>query len=87
MRFNLDTCGLYYNEEEKNKLEKLGFEFDEPERAGASSRKLRGQKLYIDFSSLDELINFIKEYGRIVIQPPEGDEWGWNIEIYDDYRE
>jgi len=87
MRFDLDTSGLYYNEEEKNKLEKLGFKFDEPERAGAGYRKLGDRELHIDFSSLDELVNFIKEHGNIVIEPPEGDERGWSIEIYDDYRE
>jgi hypothetical protein len=85
MRFNLDTSGLYYKEEEKDKLEKLGFKFTGPKRANAAYRK-SPTELYIDFNSLDELVKFIKEHGSIVIQPPEvTDEW--YIEIYDDYRE
>ncbi|MHC4413609.1 MAG: hypothetical protein ACYSW6_11695 [Planctomycetota bacterium] len=86
MRFHLDTSGVFYNEEEKDKLEKLGFEFKEPERTGAAYRKLPSE-LYIDFNSLDELVTLVAEYGKAIIQPPHEDGWDWNIEIYDNYRE
>ena len=87
MKFNLSTSGSYYNDEDKNELEKLGFKFDEPSRPSAAWHKQSNHKVYIDFSSLDELVKFIKEYRRVVIEPPEMDERDWNIEIYDYYRE
>ena len=87
MRFNLDTSGSFYNEEEKSELEELGFVFDQRPEPGRAWHKSWDQEIYIDFNSLDDLIKFIKKYGQVVISPPEKEGWGWDIEIYDDYRE
>lgn len=42
-----------------------------------------------DFSSLQELLNFIKEVRTpcILTQPDFRNDWEWELEIYDDYRE
>lgn len=36
---------------------------------------------------IDDLINFVEEYGRIILTRSEYKEIPWEIEIYDDYRE
>lgn len=43
-------------------------------------------KLFIEINSLEELMEFQKDYGDIVITDESGGEMK-EIEIYDDYRE
>lgn len=48
-----------------------------------------------NFSSIEELMEFVQENGACVIAPPKPKAWGvedpyykeWEIEIYDDWRE
>lgn len=42
---------------------------------------------FIEFNSLDDLLQFTKEHGRVVIQPFYFNPIYTEIEIYDDYRE
>lgn len=45
-------------------------------------------KREMEFYTLDELMDFVKQNERVVIFPPnEYNEWKPEIEIYDDYRE
>lgn len=38
-------------------------------------------------SEVDDLHEFVRKYGRIILFPPDNEEGLWKIEIYDDYRE
>jgi len=87
MKFDLITSGYSYRPGKTEKLEKLGFKFKEEIQPAHRYYKLHDQELYIDFNNLDELLRFIREYGEVIIIPPEKDGWEWTIEIYDDYRE
>lgn len=42
---------------------------------------------YIDFSSLEDVMNFMKEHGKIIIKPPTYKGTVGDIEIYDCKRE
>lgn len=45
-------------------------------------------KREMEFNTIDELMDFVKQNGRIIIFPPnEYNEGETIIEIYDDYRE
>lgn len=44
----------------------------------------KGERLFIEINTLDELLNFVKKYDRIVIEHYDNEN---SIEIYDDYRE
>ena len=82
MKFKLTTSAYFYKDEDKAKLETLGFAFtptkENYERVFGQWRR-RGDSS-IDINTLEELIAFIREWGCVVV-----DERG--IEIYDDYRE
>lgn len=82
MKFKLETAGCLYKKEDKEKLEKLGFIFDSGENSweGYRYRKKRGVVVEIEISSMEELVDFVREHGDIVFS-------GNTIEIYDDYRE
>lgn len=73
MKFNLSTSGWSYSEQDEiSRLEKLGFTF--------GPRKYIAGEPTIEINTLDELMEFVKEYGQIVLDID-------TIEIYDDYRE
>jgi hypothetical protein len=79
VKFNLLTAGRFYTKEDAEKLSSLGFEFTLSESCIKSfpPYKISGNPS-IEFTSLEELINFIDRWGEIVID-------GKSIIIYDDY--
>lgn len=42
---------------------------------------------YIDFHTLRELMDFVRQHGRIIIKPPTYEDTVGDIEIYDGKRE
>lgn len=80
MKFKLSTTELFYPyKEDREKLEKIGFTF-EPYNA-PHYFCITTKNPTIDINTTDELVEFVKEYGKIIV-----DTDGW-IEIYNDYRE
>lgn len=73
MKFNLTTVKYRYEPKEIPDLEKLGFEF----RADGTMEK---DEVSIEFSTLEELAEFSKKWGALIID-------GEDITIYDDYIE
>jgi len=81
MKFKLSTAYYFYQHKKRRKqLEELGFEFTQ-QREGIYL--IEGAPI-IEINTLDELIQFGKEYGgeegKIIV-------CDGHIEIYDDYRE
>ena len=76
MKLELTTTESLYNDNEIEKLKPLGFEFNFKNGGYWKTHK----EVFIEINSIDELMDFIKKYGRIVIEDNV-------IEIYDDYRE
>lgn len=92
MKYQLETVKYFYRDkEEMEKLEKLGFTFEKTKyftysidmEDSTASREgdycICGEPT-IELSSLEELAEFIKEYGQIVMDKG-------TIEIYDYWRE
>lgn len=86
MKFELSTTGSHYDsEQQKKKLEKLGFLFEEIHENPMyiDKRKtwyLGHKQLEIEINTLEELIEFSNKYGDLIVSENR-------IEIYDDYRE
>ncbi|WP_114752280.1 hypothetical protein [Pleomorphovibrio marinus] len=77
MKFKLQTTGDFYpKDEERKKLEPLGFKFipSDYERF-----YIEGEP-EIEINSLEDLIEFSNKFGELIISD------GY-IEIYDNYRE
>jgi hypothetical protein len=83
MKFTVKTSGYFYNnDDEMERLKKLGFTFKNT-AIGIREHTNYVKEQYeveIEVSSLEELVNMTKEYGRIIIDEN-------TLEIYDDYRE
>ena len=82
MKFILKTTGWRYRQGHKKKeLEKLGFTFSKAKHSLAKSGDLLidGEPT-ITIDSLEELMKFVRKWGRIVLSKG-------TIEIYDNYRE
>ena len=93
MKFNLSTSNYLYNDKDKKRLEKLGFVFDKELKAPHIEE---GKKWYMDdydveqhiiieINTLEELLEFQKNYGQLIIGG-NGEDGFW-LEIYDGYRE
>lgn len=70
--------------EQKNKLEALGFTF------GAQRTywyKNNTHPIYIELDTTEQIINFIEEWGEVIIGPSDWGNAAYFIEIYNDYRE
>jgi hypothetical protein len=86
MIFELSTSGYFYSDkDEMDNLKKLGFTFREVDR----DTSYNNDRVYtidddkpqtIEINTIDELMKFVKQYGRIVVDHG-------TIEIYDGYRE
>jgi hypothetical protein len=78
MKFTLSTTGYFYpNEEDRLKLQEIGFEF---EHSDYLKFKRSNKQLEIEINSLEELISFSNKFGAVIINDS-------SIEIYNDYRE
>lgn len=83
MKFKLETAGIFYTAEEKERLEKLGFSFEKnepPSYLKETPWSKTDIDVFIEFKTLEELIVFIREWGSLVIDEEE-------IIIYDGYLE
>lgn len=81
MTFNITTSKVIYSDPDVIKrLTKLGFTFEgltsDPSRYVVSSSSRT-----VEFRTLEDLLEFVKEWGKCVIFP------NGTIEIYDCYRE
>lgn len=75
MRFKLSTTTSFPDKKYAKKLMKLGFKIE------ANPLYISGnQELFIEINTLEELMDFVKKWGKCVIYDDE-------IEIYDSYRE
>lgn len=64
MKFKLTTVAYFYpNEINRKNLEKLGFEF----KLIKGNYSKVPDEITIEINTLEELINFTKEYGEIII--------------------
>lgn len=82
MKFKLNSSGNFYDSEPEE-LVKLGFKFRKTKDPLISTRisfykEKSGDD--IEINSLEKLVDFIKEFGEVVMSDD-------SIEIYDDYRE
>jgi hypothetical protein len=74
-------------EEEKEKYEKLGFTFIKPPSKATYYKnqwQVKPAWRTIEIESLEDLIEFIKNYGTAILTMDVNDP---EIEIYNDYRE
>ena len=79
MKFKLRTSGTFYQfEEDRNRLSKIGFRFEPSDYLKFTI--IRDNDLKIEINTLEELIQFTKKYGEVIIDKE-------SIEIYDNYRE
>ncbi len=93
MKFNLSTSHFLYNDKNKKRLEKLGFIFKKKPKAHHNDNSKKWYMdnynmdghIVIEINTLEELLEFQKEYKRLVIR--ENDEKELCLEIYDGYRE
>jgi hypothetical protein len=82
MKLKLITSGVYYNDSDKKKLEKFGFEFNLNESKNVNDIWTIDTTIpiYIDIKSLEDLSIYIDYSNEVII--------GNNtLELYDDYRE
>lgn len=85
MKFNLTTAGTHYSHADAFKLEELGFRFESDIKFYEDIKEFDTcYKIYsppeIEINSLEELMNFIKKWGKCVVTNS-------TIIIYDDYIE
>ncbi len=79
MKFRLDMAKNFEdNDKEKERLESLGFKAV-PSRFRAWYFR-KNERIKIEINSLDELMDFIKEWGTIVLDKD-------TLTIYNDYLE
>lgn len=85
MKFKLSTSANLYlkepNKEEIEKLKSFGFKFhDYRSISGADTLVIECDEAQIEIDTLEELIEFSREWGKLVIDEN-------SIEIYNSYRE
>ena len=89
MKIEVTTTTLFYDTQEKEKLEQLGFEFKRIQFKDGSlgSRWKRiDAPVILEFNSLDDLYTFSKKWGEIIVSPSYKSQT-IQIEIYDHWRE
>jgi len=80
MKFKLETSGYLYKDTDREKLSKLGFEFEPHKFMEYQWKKKENINLEIEINSLDQLVEFMGKWGSLILSPD-------TIEIYDDYKE
>ena len=88
MQLEITATGWSYCKKDAEKLMQLGFEFETKDNSGSKFSYKTGSELYVktdkrvfkEFNSIEELMDFAKENKRLVIEDNV-------VEIYDDYRE
>lgn len=89
MKFKLSTTGFFYTAEQAEKLAKLGFSFKERSPSKWENNELVRSQVAtpqepIEFSSLEELMAFCKEWGGQLILETWSDEELPRLKINDD---
>lgn len=84
MKFVLTTsANLYDNSRQRKKYAEVGFVFNLSEEKHFIRGRIDSDiKPEIEIDTLEELLNFVEEFGDIIIK-----ENGKEIEIYDSYHE
>jgi len=77
MKFELYSAKTVFLDEDKLQYETLGFQF---ERQDEKRWRCKNAPIIIELNSLDELIEFIRRWGAIIMDENE-------ITIYDDFIE
>jgi len=84
MKFRLSKASNYSSDEEKMKLEELGFKFSLTSNYGEMSGSYKWEttvgEVEVNIDSLDRLVELSEKYGSIIIR-------GHSLTIYDDYLE
>lgn len=90
MKFRLSMTANAVSEEDKEKYQKLGFEFEKVEdqyyfRKLINYRKI-DKVIYLEIAKVEDLVELMNEYGRLIFRNSwDGKEK--EIEIYNDYCE
>jgi hypothetical protein len=84
MKFKLTASGAFYDGESAKKLTALGFPL-KPNESGPLAKRFKfylqeHDGVTIEIETLDALMEFVHEWGQIVLSDD-------TIEIYNDYRE
>jgi hypothetical protein len=82
MKFKVTTVANNYRVENIKDLVSIGFKFTKPKSDGIYVEKL-DKDVYVEINTLDELIQFFKTQGDIIIE--DDDDGSPSIKIYDDY--
>ena len=83
MEFGITTTSWDYSKEDAEKLKTLGFEFKTESHTNLKGYERyfkKGKEVFKEFSSIEDLMDFVKQYKQVVI-------YDNTTEIYDDYRE
>jgi hypothetical protein len=81
MKFTLLTAkGFGYTQDERGKLKKVGFKFIEKCKGTPFHAFLIKGSPEIEINTIDELVEFINQYGTIIVD-------NGSITIYDGYTE
>ena len=67
MKFELRTATPYYNDSDALKLRALGFQFVVNEWAG-DQNEISDKPVEVEINSIDELMEFSKKYGDLIIR-------------------
>lgn len=83
MKFTLTTSGVFYSNEQAEKLKVLGFPFQTFTCPGKTERQMIGpvDEVEVEIGSLEELLAFQKKWGPLIIYDES------HLEIYDNHRE
>ena len=89
MKFLLVASGTFYDDDEKGKIEDLGFQFELFDQEIPQHKwRMIGPYPEIEIGSLEELIEFMQHWGELIIRTIYArDRQKLCIEIYNDHRE
>jgi hypothetical protein len=86
MQFELTTSGTWYSEEEKTKLETLGFKFSKNtlRRSFFKEYFKEYSVVGIEIHTLEDLMKFVEKWERVIIHKYMNET---RLELYDQERE
>lgn len=86
MQFSLRTAGYFYTPQKADKLASaFGFTFENSNVLSEATKVIDCSSKQITINSLEELVEFSKVWGPIIISLNK--DGSADIEIYDDWRE
>lgn len=91
IKFGLTTSTGFYDEEQAKELEKLGFCFVDSKSSNYDypTHKVVINYPTVEFETLEQLVEFSKEWGKIILHWYEDGDGNIvpELEIYDGHRE